>query len=155
MAGALPDATNGDFLLDALRSANACRARHHAPPLVMDALLVDYARSRAAARSSYGNPPPCRGGTGENLFWGAGDGMSAAGDAVTAWYDEVSAYDWEAPPGPGPSGHFSQLVWKNTTRMGAARVSGQGAERHETYIVFVFEPPGNVGGEFAGNVLPA
>ncbi|MFG1702911.1 CAP domain-containing protein [Nonomuraea sp. M3C6] len=158
MAGtrpALPDATNGNFLLEALHAANAHRARHHAPPLAMDPLLVDYARSRAASRSEYDDLRAghggLRAGTGENLFWAAGPDMSTAAQAVTSWYGEIAAYDWHRPR----ACHFSQLVWKDSTRMGAGRVAGQGSEHFETYIVFVFERPGNVSGEHRGNVLPA
>ncbi|GAA3580854.1 CAP family protein [Nonomuraea rosea] len=157
MAGtrpALPDATNGGFLSEALAEANAYRAKHHAPPLAMDPLLVEYARSRAASRSEHeklgAGHDGLRANTGENLFWAAGSEMSGAGEAVATWYAEATAYD-----GAGTSGHFTQLVWKGTTRMGAGRVAGQGSEHFETYIVFVFEPPGNAGGGHAENVLPA
>ncbi|MFC4114800.1 CAP domain-containing protein [Nonomuraea zeae] len=162
MAGtrpALPDATNAGFLAEALAEVNAYRAKHHAPPLAMDPLLVEYARSRAASRSEHeqleAGHDGLRAGTGESLFWGAGPEMSGAGEAVAGWYAEIAAYDWAAPPGDGASGHFAQLVWKGSTRMGAGRVAGQGSEHFETYIVLVFEPPGNVGGAYAENVQPA
>ncbi|SEG57931.1 Cysteine-rich secretory protein family protein [Nonomuraea solani] len=145
---ALPDATNGDFLLEALKEANARRAQHHVPPLVMDALLVDYAKARAAALSRREGHDGPRAGTGENLFWYEGEVMSAAADAVASWYAEP--YDWDDPR-PGP---FSRLLWKATTSMGAARVAGQGSTAYETYIVFVFEPPDN-DGEHRENVLRA
>ncbi|MEV0379065.1 CAP domain-containing protein [Nonomuraea sp. NPDC050643] len=155
MAGtrpALPDATNGAFLLQALDEANARRAEHHAPPLAMDALLVDYAKARAAALSEHeglrAGHHGLRAGTGENLYWRAGDDMSDAAEAVASWYAESAAYDWDDPR----PGHFSRLVWRSTTRMGAARVAGQGPEAYETYIVFVFEPLGDIQGEHEKNV---
>ncbi|WP_052422431.1 CAP domain-containing protein [Nonomuraea candida] len=144
----LPDATNAEFLLQALREVNERRAAHHVPPLAMDPLLVEYARARAAALSGGAGHEDGRAGTGENVFHGAGADMSTAADAVAAWYAESAAHDWNDPR-PSP---FSALVWKATTAMGAARVAGQGAAGHETWIVFVFEPPGNVAGEFQENV---
>ncbi|MEV4169439.1 CAP domain-containing protein [Nonomuraea sp. NPDC049709] len=134
MAGtrpALPDATNGDFLLQALQEVNARRAEHHVPPLAMDPLLVEYARTRAAALSRYeglgGGHDGLRAGTGENLFWSEGEDMSDAARAVASWY-------------AGRADH-SRLIGKSTTAMGAARVAGLGSKKYETYIVFVFEPP--------------
>ncbi|NUR83753.1 MAG: serine protease [Nonomuraea sp.] len=162
MAGtrkALPDATDDSFLQEALNEANAYRAKHHAPPLTMDPALVEYAKSRAASRSEYEadamSHEGLRAGTGENLFWGAGTVAYTAAAAVTDWYNEISGYDWNNPPGPNMTGHFTQLVWKGSTRVGAARVAGQGSQWYETVIVFVFETQGNFAGEYKDNVLPA
>ncbi|MEU5861228.1 MULTISPECIES: CAP family protein [unclassified Nonomuraea] len=165
MAGtrpALPDATSDSFLAEALNEANAYRAKHHAPPMEMDAKLVAYAKERASSRSEYAKLSAGHDGlrdtTGENIFWGMTSGTTpkTAADAVTAWYDEIADYNWANPPGdPARTGHFSQLVWKDTRRVGAARVAGQGPDGFETYIVFVFENPGNYEGEFPQNVLPA
>ncbi|MEV8638489.1 CAP family protein [Streptosporangium sp. NPDC051023] len=159
---ALPDATDDSFLSEALNEANTYRAQHHAPPLALDAQLVEYAKTRAMSRSQYeglsAGHADLREGTGENIFWGGSSDPTpnTAAEAVTSWYDEIADYDWDNPPGePAKTGHFSQLVWKDTIRVGAARVAGQGSEYFETYIVFVFESPGNVGGEYPHNVLPA
>jgi uncharacterized protein YkwD len=157
----LPDATTDDFLAEALSEANACRAKHHAPPLVLDQGLVEYARSRAASRSEYPDTEAghtgLREGTGENLFWGAGSKKHplAAGKAVAEWYDEIKGYDFGDPENVGDCGHFTQLVWKASRRMGAGRVAGPGPDFFETYIVFVFEESGNRPGRFAENVRPA
>lgn len=54
MAGtrpAPPDDTTPEFQAEALAEANALRARHHAPPLVLDPELTACARQRAASRS--------------------------------------------------------------------------------------------------------
>ncbi|MET8142438.1 CAP domain-containing protein [Sphaerisporangium sp. NPDC005288] len=158
---ALPDATDDDFLAKALTEANACRAKHHAPPLTLDPQLVAYAKSRAASRSEHqglsAGHDGLRDGTGENIFWGGGTDPTplSAAAAVASWYSEIANYDWANPPGvPEKTGHFSQLVWTGSTRVGAARAAGQGGDYFETYIVFVFEPPGNYEGEYAKNVLP-
>ncbi|UBU15159.1 CAP domain-containing protein [Nonomuraea gerenzanensis] len=151
MAGtrpALPDATNAAFLLEALREANARRDRHGVPPLAMDPLLVEYAKTRAAELSSRTGSGAVRAGTGEIAYRSEGDDMSQAAEAVASWYAQSAAYDHDDPR---PCG-FSQLIWKASKAMGAARVAGQGPSQHETYIVFVFEPPGNVEGTFQENV---
>ncbi|MEV0618044.1 CAP domain-containing protein [Nonomuraea sp. NPDC050404] len=126
---ALPDATNGDFLLQALREVNARRAAHDVPPLAMDPLLVEYAKARAAALSRHeglrAGHEGLRAGTGESVFWSEGEEMGDAAQAVNSWYGDL--------------GH---LVAEATTAMGAARVAGEGSKAEETYIVFVFEPLG-------------
>ncbi|MFC4909558.1 CAP family protein [Actinomadura gamaensis] len=155
---ALPDSTTDAFQAEALAAANADRARHHAPALVLDSDLSKYAMERAASRSqseklSAGHSG-LRDGTGENIFWGGSSGEPRPGsDAVKSWYDEIGNYDFDKAQFSPNAGHFTQLVWKSSTRVGIGRVSGQGPEFYETYIVFVFEPPGNMEGEFADNVL--
>lgn len=156
---ALSDTTTSDFQAEALAEANAFRAKHHAPPLVMDSALNTYARSRATSRSEQeqlnAGHDDLRSGTGENIFWGGGSEALPGSDAVKSWYDEISAYDFGAAQFSPDAGHFTQLVWKGSTKVGIGRASGQGSEYHETYIVFVFEAPGNMQGAFKDNVLPA
>ncbi|MFC4590621.1 CAP family protein [Sphaerisporangium corydalis] len=156
---ALPDTTTADFQAEALAEANAFRAKHHAPPLVLDPALNAYAQSRATSRSEQealgAGHTGLRAGTGENIFWGGGSEALPGSEAVKSWYSEIDAYDFSAAKFSGSSGHFTQLVWKGSTKVGIGRASGQGSEYFETYIVFVFEPPGNMQGAFAENVLPA
>lgn len=160
---ALPNTTTERFLQEALREANLVRARHHAPPLVLDRQLSRYAAARARAasrweglrRGAYGGAYP---GTAENVYWGASSvpAVRGAGDAVDSWAQEGRGYDFAHPGATSRgTGRFTQLVWRSTRRLGAARVSGRGAHWYETYIVFVFSDPGNVPGQYARNVLPA
>ncbi|MEU5883461.1 CAP family protein [Spirillospora sp. NPDC047279] len=155
---ALPDSTTKEFQDEALAAANADRARHHAPPLVMDSDLSKYAMERAASRSQSemlnAGHADLRDGTGENIYWGGSSGSPLPGaDAVKSWYSEISDYDFSDPKFTPDAGHFTQLVWKGSTKVGIGRVSGQGPKYYETYIVFVFEAPGNMEGAFADNVL--
>ncbi|MER5644852.1 CAP family protein [Streptosporangium sp. NPDC002524] len=156
---ALPDATTPEFQAEALAEANALRAKHHAPPLVLDPELNAYAQSRAVSRSEQeelkAGHTDLRKGTGENIYWGGGSEALPGSEAVNSWYSEIAAYDFAAAQFNGNSGHFTQLVWKGSTKVGIGRAAGQGGEYFETYIVFVFEAPGNMKGAFAENVLPA
>ncbi|MFC5823527.1 CAP family protein [Nonomuraea insulae] len=156
---ALPDATTPEFQAEALAEANAFRAKHHAPPLVMDPELNAYAMARAASRSEQerlkAGHADLRAQTGENIFWGGGSEALPGSDAVNRWYNEISAYDFAAAQFSSGAGHFTQLVWKASTKVGIGRAAGQGGEYFETYIVFVFEERGNMQGAFADNVLPA
>ncbi|MER5426067.1 CAP family protein [Streptosporangium roseum] len=161
MAGtrpALPDATTPEFQAEALAEANAMRAKHHAPPLVLDPELNAYAQQRAASRSEQeelkAGHDGLRAQTGENIFWGGGSEALPGSIAVNNWYQEISAYDFAAAKFSPEAGHFTQLVWKAGTKVGIARAAGQGGEFFETYVVFVFEERGNLQGAFAQNVLP-
>ncbi|MFB4318765.1 CAP family protein [Actinomadura sp. 21ATH] len=157
----MPDNTTQEFQAEALAAANAYRATHHAPPLVMDPDLNAYAIQRAASRSEQemlsAGHDGLRKGTGENIFWGATTGTTAADGsaAVKSWYDEIKDYDFNKAQFSSSTGHFTQLVWKSSTKVGIGRVSGRGDKYYETYIVFVFEPPGNMEGAFSDNVHPA
>ncbi|GII04610.1 CAP family protein [Planobispora takensis] len=156
---ALPDTTTPEFQAEALAEANAYRAKHHAPPLVMDPELNTYAKERASSRSEQeglkAGHTGLRSQTGENIFWGGDMEALPGSKAVQEWYNEVKNYDFAAAQFSSGAGHFTQLVWKSSTKVGIARVSGQVGEFVETYIVFVFEPRGNMQGAFAENVLSA
>ncbi|SEH00020.1 Cysteine-rich secretory protein family protein [Nonomuraea solani] len=155
----LPDSTTPEFQAEALAEANAYRAKHHAPPLTMDPELNAYAKERAASRSEQealdAGHTGLRAQTGENIFWGGGSEALPGSMAVKNWYDEIGSYDFAAAKFSPNAGHFTQLVWKSSTKVGIGRAAGQGGEFFETYIVFVFEQRGNMQGAFAENVLPA
>jgi uncharacterized protein YkwD len=92
---------------------NSYRRQHSSPALVWDASIAAQAAAYVA-----GCPKGHSGasGVGENLAWGF-DSLSAA---VEAWYNEVQAYDFSKRGFSGSTGHFTQLVWKDTTKVGCA-----------------------------------
>lgn len=157
----LRDTTDRAFLRELVTSVNAYRARHGVPRVRLDAKVTRYAKSRARKVSSQEELKAGHSGLshdyGENLFWhGASEPHRLKGSvAVKEWYDEGAAYDFDAGEFSRGTGHFTQLVWKGSTTIGAARVSGRGHRWHETYIVVDFRPRGNLTGAFKENVLPA
>ncbi|XP_062930245.1 uncharacterized protein LOC134360095 [Mobula hypostoma] len=73
-------------------------------------------------------------------------------DPVDAWYEEIKDYDYNNPGFSSETGHFTQLLWKDTTEMAIAySVSGQTA-----IAVAHYSPAGNITNEgyFEKNVLP-
>lgn len=84
---------------------------------------------------------------GENLAIGYDDV-----DAVEAWYDEIKFYDYNNPVYQSSAGHFTQMVWRNTTRMGCAYKTCGGDLYN--YIVCEYYEAGNWDGEFSDNVKP-
>jgi glioma pathogenesis-related protein 2 len=163
MRDPFPDQTDDAFLQSILDNVNQCRAKHGAPPVQLDPELIEYAKSRASLIStqeglSYGHQG-LRAGTGENLSWQASSGpaVGTAAGAVNDWYAEIKDYNFANPSASNgqPTGHFTQLVWKGSTRIGAGRTFGHGAEWWETYIVLDFSPAGNMAGQYEANVAPA
>jgi glioma pathogenesis-related protein 2 len=163
MRDPFPDRTDDAFLQGILEQVNNYRAKHGAPSVQLDPELVEYAKSRARTICtenglSYGHQG-LREGTGENLSWQASSGETpgTSAGAVNSWYSEIKNYDFANPSASNgkPTGHFTQVVWKGSTKVGAGRVFGRGAEWWETYIVLDFSPAGNMAGQYEANVAPA
>lgn len=68
---------------------------------------------------------------------------------VSAWGDEREGYDFEHPGFSEGTGHFTQLVWRDTRGVGcAAKECGAGG----WLVVCEYWPAGNVEGEFGVEV---
>jgi uncharacterized protein YkwD len=91
---------------------------------------------------------------GENLF--AGTTLTDQ-QAIDGWYSEGEQYDYNNPGFNENTGHFTQVVWKDSTRLGCARKDCGGDLGF--FIVCEYEPRGNIVGNngqyFRDNVLPA
>ncbi|MEU2718303.1 CAP domain-containing protein [Streptomyces sp. NPDC007205] len=156
------DATDNAFLKQIVLTVNAVRARHGVPPVRLDDNLTKYAKSRLLEvsqghRLGKGHKG-LRSRTGEVLYWASASrkpsGSVDARNAVDRWYAEVSDYDFNSAGFSARTGHFTQLVWKESTRIGAARAVGGKPGHYERYIAVEFENPGNLVGEFKQNVFP-
>ena len=75
-----------------------------------------------------------------------------ANSCVEALYDEIKKYDYKLSEFSKETGHFTQLVWAGTKKLGVGL--GYGVEdRIHTFVCAVhYYPPGNVNGEFKKNV---
>jgi uncharacterized protein YkwD len=117
-----------------LDAHNKHRAHHGVPALVWDANLA-----ASAAAWADGCPAGHSGqtGVGENMAWG----QSTWTAAVDAWYDEVRLYNFTAPGWSSTTGHFTQVVWRDTTRLGCALESS--CSSGATYVC-QYKEPGNM-----------
>ena len=75
---------------------------------------------------------------------------------VRTWYNEVVDYDFNNPGYSPSTGHFSQVIWKNSIYLGIGIGVGKHNDLNAFYCVGQYEPPGNVNtaANFRSNVLP-
>jgi len=66
------------------------------------------------------------------------------------WYEEVGNYDFASPGFTMGTGHFTQVVWRNTSQVGCGRAACNGM----VFWVCRYSPAGNFTGQFPENVQP-
>lgn len=141
---------DADFISAVLKQHNAYRsalqlpALAWSPALAADALV--WAKHLAAIDKGQ-HDMSVRGKEGENLWWGTADSFSYA-DMVAMWGNEKNSFQYGVFPDVATSrsamvGHYTQIVWKNTTSVGCALASNGTTD----YLVCRYAPPGNVIGE--------
>ena len=140
-----------------VRSHNAFRARHRAPSLTLDEGLSKYAQNWANHLAASGTFGHSGGNYGENLYYVSSsspvDEAAAAGGATDSWYGESAQYRYGSGFSPS-TGHFTQLVWKGSVRLGCGMARVSGGSMNTVYVVCSYDPPGNVTSEFPQNVFP-
>ncbi|KAM0476815.1 hypothetical protein ACHAPX_006241 [Trichoderma viride] len=163
---------SNDYQSAMLDEHNIHRANHSAPALEWDDQLAGFAHITAAG-CVFAHDMTEGGGSvayGQNLasFGSSGD---ISGDQILSgrrgitdqWYnDEMENWSFYGQSNP-PSGldldafgHFTQVVWKGSTKVGCATVqcpSGSVLSLPSWYTVCNYGPPGNFGGEYGDNVL--
>ncbi|OAQ32826.1 PR-1-like protein [Linnemannia elongata AG-77] len=128
-----------------LDTHNKYRARHGAPALTWNAQAAAFGNNWIQAcqfKHSGGK-------YGENLAAGYKDFKTG----IDAWYNEVSKYNYNRPGFSMATGHFTQVVWKNTKSVGCAKKFCPGS--NWTIYICNYDPPGNYQGQYEKNVLPA
>ena len=134
-----------------LASHNRARAEVGIAPVVWSSTLAIYAQEWAnhlASTSGRMEHRPHWGKWkqehGENLFIGTA-GYYGLADAVAAWEREKWVYDGRAVDESNVHafGHYTQLIWRNTRRIGCAKVECAG----NVIVVCNYDPPGNVLGQ--------
>lgn len=139
-------APSKNFVRQFLGIQNAARAALRLRPLVWDPKIARYAAWYAHQRRQDCELRHSNGPYGENIFWGSGDGWSPA-QAAAAWVAERQVYNyWSNSCAFGEQcGHYTQIVWKETRRIGCARVVCD--EGRGVFMTCNYDPPGNYIGE--------
>lgn len=85
---------------------------------------------------------------GENIIVMRGGNLTGK-LSTNCWYDEIKHYDFNDPKFNPKTGHFTQVVWKETLLIGYGEATSTNGI---TYTVARYSPSGNVDGEFSTNV---
>lgn len=130
---------------------NRHRANHCAPALAWSDELAMVAQTWAERlRDMSCAFEHSSGDYGENLAAGTPGTMSPEA-VVGMWYEEVEDYDFGEPRFSARTGHFTQVVWKKTKKVGCGMVPD--CNGMDIWVCNYF-PAGNYTGEFAKNVAP-
>jgi pathogenesis-related protein 1 len=91
---------------------------------------------------------------GENLYSAGRSGQGATAPdplgALASWYGEKAQYDANPQPVSNPIqswGHYSQMVWPTTQRLGCGAASAFQNNRWDTVVVCRYDPRGNIVGQ--------
>lgn len=128
---------------------NQIRARLDIAPLAWSPELARYAQSWADKLSRSGcalqhrpRQGPDAQRYGENLFGASGQAATAE-QVVAAWAAEVADYDARTGRCRGVCGHYTQVVWRDSQRLGCGVATCGDAE----VWVCNYDPPGNFLGQ--------
>ncbi len=136
---------------EALDFHNKVRADVRSPKLKWSEDLALYAQvwaDQLAADCKLEHRPysgPWKQNYGENIFWGGGEDYSAL-DASESWYSEIKDYKYGKLNNSNwyNTGHYTQMVWKNTTHVG---IGVAVCKNGSILIVANYSPSGNYMGE--------
>ncbi|XP_068647742.1 pathogenesis-related protein PR-1-like [Aristolochia californica] len=132
-----------------LYAHNLVRVAHWEVPLIWDFNLQKYAQWWANQRRGdcklEHSFPEDDFKLGENVFWGGGSAWTPS-DAVDDWAGEEKYYSYAKNTCEAGQmcGHYTQIVWKSTRRMGCARVV---CDNGDVFMTCNYDPPGNYFGE--------
>ncbi|KAL9321316.1 hypothetical protein ACSQ67_013155 [Phaseolus vulgaris] len=135
-----------DSIADYVNEHNAARSQVGVPNIVWDNTVAAFAQNYANQRQGDCNLIHSGGGGkyGENLAKSSGD--LSGKDAVKLWVDEKQYYDYNSNSCAAGQqcGHYTQVVWRNSVRVGCAKVR---CSNGGTFITCNYSPPGNYVGQ--------
>lgn len=132
-----------------LSAHNNERASVGVKALVWDTTLASYAQTYAQQQRDLHSCALTHSGGpyGENLFWTSASTV-APSDAVGAWISEKQYYDYASNTCASGQvcGHYTQVVWANSLRLGCASVACN--NNGGTFVICSYDPPGNFVGQW-------
>ncbi|XP_055816009.1 basic form of pathogenesis-related protein 1-like [Solanum dulcamara] len=129
---------------DYLNAHNAARRQVGVGPMRWDNRLAAFAQNYANKRAGDCRMQHSGGPYGENLA-AAFPQLNAAG-AVKMWVDEKQWYNYNSNTCQAGKvcGHYTQVVWRNSVRLGCARVR---CNNGWYFITCNYDPRGNMNGQ--------
>uniref|UniRef100_A0A8D0AEU2 SCP domain-containing protein n=1 Tax=Sander lucioperca TaxID=283035 RepID=A0A8D0AEU2_SANLU len=146
------------FQREFLETHNAYRLKHNTPKMTLSSELSASAQKWANHLLAIGalqhSKPEDRKNIGENVYnmWSSATLKLTGKEAVDSWYSEIKNYNWSRPGFSSNTGHFTQVVWKDSKELGV----GMATDGHKVFVVGQYRPAGNMNmaGFFEKNVLP-
>ncbi len=151
---AITGSVDKNFAKTILAAHNEKRALHGTSNLGWNDTVYQYAQAYADKYDCSGNLVHSGGEYGENIAFGFNTST-----VTDAWYSEYKYYNYSDPGYSEKTGHFTQVIWKDTTQLGCAYVTCSddvSGDVSGQYTICSYYFPGNfVGAEhFRENVLP-
>ncbi|ODN01263.1 Golgi-associated plant pathogenesis-related protein 1, partial [Orchesella cincta] len=140
---------------------NQYRANHHVSALNSNDDLNNRAVQCAqyyALRGIIDHTCPYKNGAGENLWLQRGGNPTnddTARSSSNSWYSEEPLHNYNGEFSAA-TGHFTQMVWKNSVDLGFGVGRRNGFMRFLPSVTVgcaLYNPPGNVIGQFQDNVI--
>ncbi|RZU47877.1 cysteine-rich secretory family protein [Fluviicoccus keumensis] len=124
---------------------NQYRAEVSVPPLSWSPEVAASAQAWAEDMASSGKFRHSGSRYGENIWAGTANAYSL-NDMVKSWGDEKADFEYGTRTNSrngGVVGHYTQIIWRNSTQVGCGLASGGGTD----YFVCQYNPPGNYIGQ--------
>ena len=145
------------YYKELINTHNKLRIKHGLPFLTQDKQLEKFAQDTANNSLISGTlkvGENFRDGKfyGQNLYLGTGNPHTGK-YVAEYWYSEIDNYSFSTGKtiNGGPIGHFTQMVWKSTKKLGC----GVGQKTETSYkVVCHYLPKGNIYEKYDINVLP-
>ncbi|XP_077332352.1 Golgi-associated plant pathogenesis-related protein 1-like isoform X1 [Lithobates pipiens] len=139
-----------------LSAHNKYRKLHGSPPLKLNRNLCSSAQKWADHLLSIRALQHSNSGLGENIYYKSSSNPQdlPGNEGVDSWYREVQKYNFSKPGFSSATGHFTQVVWKDSKEVGYGVATDA---KRVYYLVAQYSPAGNITnpGYFQRNVLPA
>ncbi|CAH8458924.1 unnamed protein product [Dicrocoelium dendriticum] len=140
------------FNAECIDRHNTYRQLHGCPPLQVDFHLARMAQAHAQKLACAQTIEAARlYSIGENVHLHIGSPSVSGRNVVDAWYSEIKSFRFREEK-QRHSAHFSQLIWKSTTRAGFGRATARG--RCAVFVVGLYYEKGNVPGQYTEKVPP-
>ncbi|XP_035855724.1 Golgi-associated plant pathogenesis-related protein 1-like [Sander lucioperca] len=125
---------DASFQQEFLETHDAYRLKHNVPKMTLSSELSASAQKWAdhllAIDDLEHNKPEDIENIGENLYMESSETLTEK-EAVDSWYSEIKDYNWSSPGFSSETGHFTQVVWKDSKELGV----GIATDGHKVYVV--------------------